>query len=321
MRASRPIFITGGAGFIGSYLVERLVRDGHRVALLARPTTDLANLTGVRHAIEIFNGDITDQKRIAELVTSLKPKGFFHLAVSTILAGKTAPDNEVIRTNVHGTVNLINAAGSVDYDFFIQTGSYLEYGPKDHSVREDELCAPGELYSISKLAGTLYGQAIARSQNKPIVTFRVFTPYGPRSQKGRFVEVLVARALAGEDLKLSKPEVTRDFIYVEDLVDLLVEGMEKAKGLGGKIFNAGGGRAISFGDLVSLVLKQTNSKSGAHWNAFAGAAYDSDFCQADMRKTHEAFLWRPKHTLAEGIEKTVEWCRSGIADNSHKNHA
>src|SRR3989338_1364098 len=199
MSTSRPIFVTGGAGFIGSYLVERLVADGHRVALFVRPSTNIAHLDRVRDVIEVCYGDLTDEKRIAELLSDLKPKGIFHLAVSTIMSGRTAPDDEVIRVNVGGTVSLINAARSLDYDFFIQTGSYLEYGPKDHSVREDELCAPGELYSITKLAGTLYRQAVAHKEGKPIITFRIFPPYGPRSQKGRFVEVLVTRALAGEE--------------------------------------------------------------------------------------------------------------------------
>lgn len=302
------IVVTGGAGFVGSHLVERLRREGATVAVVARQHSDLGRIHALRSEVALHRCDLADRRAVARLVDTIRPVGVFHLAASNIVSGVTAADEDVVAANVMGTANLLAALSRHEYQFFVGAGSFLEYGGKTRALAESDVCEPGELYSITKLAGTLLTRAAGR-QGKPTVVFRIFTPYGPRIQPGRLVHELIARALRGEAIRLTQPGVTRDFIFVDDVVDLLMFGMRRAADVRGEIFNAGTGQAVTLGTLVAAVLKITGSRSRIEWNAFRTVAYDDARWQADMTKTFSTFPWRPRHDLASGLAATVAWVR------------
>jgi len=155
-----PVLITGASGFVGSHVVRKLVSDGARVHALVRKTSNLWRIQDILHDITLEYADLADSESIAQAITKVKPKGIFHLGVSNVVSGLGAKNETIIQTNALGTVALLDAASAASFDFFVMTGSFLEYGFKDHPVREDELCEPGELYGVSKLAGTLYGAAL-----------------------------------------------------------------------------------------------------------------------------------------------------------------
>lgn len=314
MNKERPIFITGAAGFVGSHLIRRLVAKGFNVAALIRKKSDLGRISNILSKIRIKYGCLEDADVLEKIIKDLNPLGIFHLAASNIKSGMTAPADEVVRANFLGTVNLINAAASVDYNFFVQTGSFLEYGVKPHPLRETDCPDPLELYSITKLAATLYAVKFSKANKKPIIVFRIFTPYGPDIQKGRLVYEVVSHALMNEDIKMTSPSISRDFIYVEDLVSLLLEGMKTARPYSGEIFNAGSGAATTLERIVECVLTITKSRSNVSWGSFAPVAYDSDKWQADMTKTFNTFSWRPKISVEIGIAKTVDWFIKCIHD-------
>lgn len=315
---NRSILVTGAAGFIGSHLVRYLLNKGKRISILVKPSTDLWRLKGIIKEVWCVFADLTDFDNLKKQIKEVSPSGVFHLAASNIASGVISSNEDVIRINILGTVNLIQALEDVEYEFFINTGTFLEYGTKDGAVNESDPCSPPELYSITKLAASLYCQSIARSAGKPIVTLRVFTPYGPMLQIGRLVYELINRALKNEDIQLTNPNVTRDFIYVEDLVGLYLEAAERAAVYRGNIFNAGTGRAVSLGYLSDYVLKLLNSKSTIKWGAFRNVSYDADIWQADMTKTYSRFIWRPTYSFEEGIKRTVEWLKNNVNSNEKR---
>lgn len=308
--AAQKILITGASGFIGSHLTRRLVEDSNEVNVILREKSDTERIKDVLPQLTIHRGDLIDAEFLKKIVEKIKPQGIFHFAASTIMSGVRADNEEVIGTNITGSANLINALNNADYDYFINTGSFSECGFKYRPIKESDVCEPAELYSITKLAQTLYGQASARMKNKPIVTFRVFTPYGPAIQKGRLVYNVIYNALRGQDINLTEPSVTRDFIYVDDIVDLYLEASGKAKKLKGEIFNAGTGKKTFLKDLADKIVRITGSKSTVNWGAFPAVHYDSDKWQADMTKTFSKFEWRPKHSLDAGLIKTVDWFKT-----------
>ncbi len=301
------ILVTGGAGFIGSHLVRRLIGLGHKVALLVKDSTHLLRIQDIVPHVSLHTGDMSDHRKLQKIVEEIQPAGVYHLAASNIQSGVTAGDDDVIRTNFLGTVNLLKALETHPYQFFVHSGSFLEYGPKRHPLKETDLPEPREVYSISKLSATLAVEAAGMASGKPAITLRTFTPYGPSMQHGRLVYELVTRALRSEVISLTDPNVTRDFIFVEDLVDLYIECMEKAKAYPGQIFNAGSGRATTLGEVAEYVLKKTVSKSTIQWGTFRTVSYDSDRWQADMEKTFASFSWRPRHTLDAGLDETIHW--------------
>lgn len=304
------IFVTGAAGFIGSTLVRRLVERGDAVSILVKQTTDLWRIADILPQLKVCYGDLNDSVALAHMIRETEPTGVFHLAASNIRSGIAAADEEVVRTNFLGTVNLLKALHDIPYHFFVHAGSFLEYGMKSRPVKESDLCEPMEVYSISKLSATLYGQAIGKTHKKPILTLRTFTPYGPKIQKGRLVYEVITKALRGEPIELTSPSITRDFIFVEDLVDFYLECMEHAHRYPGEVFNVGTARATTLQELTSTVLKKTGSASTMKWGALPNVSYDSDRWQADTEKTLAAFSWRPKHTMEDGIEKTILWFKN-----------
>lgn len=304
---AKKILITGANGFIGSHLTRRLMNGGNEVHILLREKSDTRKLVDILPRLNIHHGDITDSAFLKKLVSDIRPEGIFHLAASTIMSGVRTSNDELIRINMTGTANLIDGLDNVNYDYFINTGSFFEYGFKDEPMKELDICEPTELYSITKLAQTLYAQAAAKMKNKPIVSFRIFTPYGPGVQEGRLVYNVVYNALLNKDINLTKPSTVRDFIFVDDIVELYLEAAGKAQYLKGEIFNAGSGVKTSLELFVEKVMKITDSKSKVNWGAYSPVYYDSDMWQADMAKTFSKFIWRPHYDIDSGIKKTVDW--------------
>lgn len=302
----QSILVTGGAGFIGARLVRRLVEAHHKVSLLIRPKTDLSRIKDLLPNVECIEGDLTNKKTLEALVKKIQPQGVFHLATSNMQSGIAGTDEELVETNILGTINLLSALKEIPYTFFINTGSFLEYGMNTHPQRESNRAEPNEMYSITKLTATLYGQMIARRENRPIITLRLFSPYGPGMQKGRLLEALISRAIKNENIPMTEPTVTRDFVFVEDIIDLYLEAMERAQAFKGEVFNVGTGITTTLQELVELVLQVTKSKSKIEWNALPHVSYDNAHWQADMAKTFKHFSWRPKHSLKEGIAETIK---------------
>lgn len=306
-KTQKTILVTGGAGFVGSHLVKRLLKDKHNVHLLLKESTNCFRLRNELGHFHCHYIDLLNLSALKKIIQSVKPQGIFHLAASNIASGVTASDEEVLNINILGFKNLVDSANGVDYEFLINTGSFMEYGPKAGPVKETELCAPTELYSVSKLSATLYGQAVARKFNKPIITFRLFTPYGPAMQPGRLIYEVVNRALKNTDIEVTNREVARDFIFVEDIADLYAKAMFMAKDAGGEIFNLGSGMTVSIGKLVDMIVQKTASHSQILWGKKPLLVYDSKLWQADMAKTFQTFDWKPKYSFAEGLDNTIEY--------------
>lgn len=310
MSLDRRILITGGAGFIGSHLARALVRNGYEVYLFLREHSDTRRIKDILPSLRIHSVDLTREKEVQTAVEQVRPSGIFHLAVSTIASGVTASADELIQTNIAGTVHLVRALQKIEYDYLVTAGSFLEYGIKNQSAKESDICEPPELYAVTKLAATLFCQAMAREHKKPIVMLRLFTPYGPDIQEERLIAKIIFNALRGEDIKLTRPEIARDYIYVDDIVACFFEVARHAQKFGGEIFNVGSGIPTSIAELVQYILQKTESKSVVQWHAFPNVSYDSDLWCADMSKTFSHFSWRPRVSLEQGLDKTIAWARA-----------
>jgi nucleoside-diphosphate-sugar epimerase len=296
--------VTGAAGFVGSHLVRRLLDSGASVHALCRATSDPWRLRDVRDRVTCHRVDLLDADGLRHLVRTVRPSHVFHLAAATMAGGVSSAAADLVSVNLLGTVNLIDACEAVDYRGFVNTGDAFEYGPTDGPLSESGRCRPDTLVGITKLAATLHAAAAARTRGRPIVTLRPFSTYGPDDHPRRLVPRVIAGALAGEPIALSRPEIARDWVYVEDLIELYVEA-SRTPAATGRVFNAGSGREVDIAGIVDAVLRITGSRAELRWGAFSAAPHDAHRWVADMRSTFETFAWRPRTRLADGLRATI----------------
>ncbi len=307
MSKTNKILVTGATGFVGSNLVRRLISEGHDIDILTRKSSNKWRLMDCLSNINNHSVDLLDHEELKLLLKEIEPDAIFHLATSGIYGGVERPDAEVIETNLLGTVNLINACNDIDYKCFVNTGSSSEYGPKKEPMKETDLCEPVNLYGISKCAATLYGQSIARTKDKPIIGLRLFSPFGPFDDKSRLMTYAIANALQNKPLMLGNPNAVRDYIYIEDVMDLYLQSIQLASRFKGEVFNSGSGSQITISYVVNKIIEITNSKSQIKWNSFSGRAHDTEKWEANIEKVSRHYNWRPKYHIDDGIRQTISW--------------
>ena len=304
----KRILITGAGGFIGANLLRRLIRDGYEVHALMRTDTNIWRLENVRNQIAIHHGDLLDSAWINEEVEKIKPHVVIHLAQHG--GYPFQKDNQkIFETNLFSTIHLMNAAESVGVEQFIQTGSSSEYGAKRAPMKESDLLEPNSAYAVSKAAATLYCQYRGRDAKLPVVVLRLFSVYGPWEEPGRLMPTVILRALNDQDLELSSPDIARDFIYVDDVVDAYMATMQKKIG-GGIIMNVCTGQQQTLQIVADEVLKLHNGKLNITWGGIEkGRSYDTDMWVGDPSLAAQLLDWRPKTTLSNGIKKTADWLK------------
>ena len=305
--------VTGATGFIGANLVRRLLQKGYDVHVFTRASSDKWRLIDVLPNLNDHAVDLLEEEKLRRLIREIKPDIIFHLATAGVYGGVHLPERKLIETNFLGMVNLVNACHDIDYKCFVNTGSSSEYGPKKHPMKETDACEPTNMYGVTKCAATLYGSFVAKTKDKPVIGFRLFSPFGPYDDESRLMTYAITNALQDKEVNLANSKAVRDYIYVEDVVDLYTKCINRAHCLRGEVFNVGSGSQTSIAYVIEKIMQFTHSKSIIHWNAVQPRAYDADMWEANMEKTCRSFDWQPKYKIDEGLRQTISWFRSHLS--------
>lgn len=305
MSTRGPVAVTGGTGFVGANVVRRLIERGDEVHLLQRPSANYWRLEDVRSAVVIHDAPIADQAKVAAAIESIRPAVILHLATEGAYESQSDA-RRIADTNVMGTLNLLQAACDCGVALFVNVGSSSEYGFKDDPMSEDDVLEPNSYYSVFKAAQTHLTAVTSRLQELPAVTFRLFSIYGPWEEPTRLIPTLIRRARSGETLEMVAPEIARDFVYVDDVVEALVD-FDKLGELRGEVFNLGSGRQTTLADVVEAVQATVGDGSDVRWGAFPKRHWDSKNWLADPTRTRETLGWSAHTTLREGIGMTAAW--------------
>ena len=297
---------------MGAVLARRLLEGGHEVNVLLKSATQRWRLSDVQQDLRLHEVDLQDEEGVRRAAAAIKPEVVYHLAAHGAYPFQTDPDG-IIATNILGTWNLLKALARSDYEVFVNTGSSSEYGFKDFAMRETDLLEPNSYYAVAKCAQTLLCQHVARTEKKPITTFRLFSAYGPYEEPSRLVPTLIQRCLRGQDLSLVPPETARDFVYVDDVVDAFLRTGELSK-LRGDIINIGTGVQSTIRDVVEAIVQHTDARVECRWGAMQPRIWDSGTWVADCTKAKTLLGWRARTSLNQGLARTVAFVRSqGVA--------
>lgn len=302
-------FVTGATGFIGSHLVRELLDKSFNIHILYRPTTTSIRLNDILHKTTPYNIDISDKNQLQKLLRKIQPDYIFHLANIGIYGGKESFDEDVVNVNLLGTITLLQASKDIPYKLFINTGSSSEYGLKNKKMREIDSCFPESTYGITKLASTLYAKNFAQKNNKPVLTLRLFSPFGSYDDPHRFISTVITQALTNKKITLTHPKNVRDFIYIDDVIDAYMKAMTYREKLSGEIINIGSGKQYTTQEVTAIISKltKTNSKIIEDHSAIK---YESPVWQADITKAKKLLAWRPATDLETGLKRTIVWYQS-----------
>ena len=311
MLKKKKILITGAAGFIGSNLLRRCLEENAEVYILSIKPANKWRLENVLSHVQEHCVNLLDLDLLEKTVASISPEIIFHMAAYGVYSSQKDV-KKIIETNLLGTINLVNICKKTGFELFVNTGSVFEYGIKNSPLKESDMLEPISDYGISKAAATLYCQAVAKKENRPVVTLRLFTPYGYYEEPPRLVPSVILSCLNGENPKLSSPGSMRDFIFIEDVVDAYIKAAENVRKVSGEILNIGSGKQCSVGEVVNTILQYSGNSVIPQWDSFSDNRIESKMLEADILKAERMLNWRPNYSLQQGLEKSVKWFKENI---------
>ncbi len=309
------VLVTGGAGFIGSHLVERLLGDGHAVRVLDNFSTgSRANLPFAERypaALEVIEGDIRDGATVAGAMAGVSV--VFHQAAIRSVPRSIEDPLGANAHNVAGTLNVLQAARQAGVRRVVYASSSSVYGDRpDLPKREDQPPAPISPYAVSKTAGEQYAAVWSRLYGVQTVGLRYFNVFGPRQDPASEYAAVIPRfilwALRGERLQIhGDGDQSRDFTYVDNVVDANVLA-GRVEGVGGEVFNVGCGARISLLDIVARLEGLLGRRlERQHTPARAG---DVRHTLADIDKAKRLLGYSPVVGFDEGFRQTVAFFRA-----------
>jgi nucleoside-diphosphate-sugar epimerase len=317
MEHSTPIFITGGAGFIGANLVHKLIRDGHTTLhVLIEKNSDLWRLQPALNNLTLHEITLTDHTGIRHLIQSIKPTHIFHLAS---FGGMPHQNDQqtIYDVNFYGTINLFNACKEIGFECFINTGSSSEYGIQDQPMHERMLLEPVSDYGVAKAAATQFCLKEALFNKLPVYTIRPFSVYGDYEMPTRLIPTVLVNALQGTPINLSSPYSVRDFIYIEDLIELYCAVAQKPPHTM-YVLNGGTGMQSTIHDVVDTVEKLIGKKLIINWGSSTPRPWEPRSWRADSTQTQTHTGWTPLYTLQEGLSNSLIWIAQHIAHYTRK---
>ena len=300
--------VTGAAGFVGANLIKQLLRHGAQVHAVVRPTTRLWRIEDDLPALVLHVSDLTDHHRLQSAVDAARPDVVFHLAAPGGHPATPQARVEFLASAVLGTAHLLEALAPLDYQRLVVAGSSLEYGPRLVPHTESDRLEPTTARGTAKAAASLLCLQRARAERRPIVVLRLFSVYGCWENPSRLIPTVIRSVLRGADVLLTAPGVRHDFVFVEDVVDAMLLAAAR-RGADGEVINIGSGQQWSNEDIVDQVQQLTGRTVPVRAGEYPAQPADTGYWVADIRKAAAVLGWRPRHDLARGLQKTIEWFR------------
>jgi NAD dependent epimerase/dehydratase len=309
--------VTGAGGFIGSHLVEMLVREGTEVRAFVRYNS--GHRTGalellspeVLDHVEPYFGDLRDVEAVREAARGVTQ--IFHLgAVITIPYSYQHP-REVFDVNVTGTLNVLTAARDLGTPYVMVTSTSEVYGTaQTEPISEQHPLHPQSPYAASKVAGDALALSFHAAYDLPVRIIRPFNTFGPRQSARAVIPTIISQALSGDVVRLGALHPTRDLTYASDTVRgfLLAAGSEATIG---RPINLGTGQSISIGDLAKLAIRLCAERTGrpaeivTDQQRIRPEKSEVLRLRSDNTLARDLMGWEPQVSLEEGLHRTIDW--------------
>ena len=312
----KRVLVTGAAGFIGSHLTERLVELGASVQAMvhynALGSWGWLDQSPIRNEIKVIAGDISDRDSVRQAMEGTEI--VFHLAALIAIPYSYHAPASYLRTNIEGTLNVLQAARELDLERVVHTSTSEVYGTARMVPIDESHPLQGQSpYSASKIGADKMAEAFHLSFGLPVVTVRPFNTFGPRQSARAIIPTIITQCLVGNTIRLGNLTPTRDLNYVLNTVNGFILAAS-AQAAVGRTINVGSGREISIGDLAQLIARLTGRPITIESDQQRMRPEKSEVERllADNRLARELLGWEPAITLEKGLELTIEWIKANL---------
>jgi NAD dependent epimerase/dehydratase len=314
------VLVTGAAGFIGSHLVERLVRQGFAVRAFVHYNAlsswgHLEKLSpDILAQVEVMSGDLADSFMVDHAVSGCDL--VFHLgALIGIPYSYTAPA-AYVATNVSGTLNVLQACRRHDVRRVMHTSTSEVYGTAQYVPIDEKHPLVGQSpYSASKIGADKLAESYWLSFKTPVVTVRPFNTYGPRQSARAVIPTIITQALVGDQVKLGATDTVRDFTFVEDTAAGFIAAA-RAAAVDGEVLNLGTGEAVTVGNLVERVSRILGKPLAVRQDPVRLRPVASEVGRliSNNDKARRLLDWKPETDLETGLARTVDAIAASLAE-------
>lgn len=314
---SNTILVTGGAGFIGSHTIERLLRDGHRVVCVDNlndyydPTIKINNISHNFNnpCFHFYVLDLEDKEKIAELFEQYKFDKILHLAARAGVRPSIIKPLQYRDSNVNATINLLQLASEFGVKYFVFASSSSVYGDQEitpfaeHHVTDRPLSP----YAASKKACEIYAYNYSHLCDMNITALRYFTVYGPRNRPDMAIYQFAEAILKGQEIALygEGDEIKRDWTFIEDIVEGTIRALEASHRHKFEILNIGNNNPVPISYMVALLEKELGVPAKVKRKPLPPG--DVPITCADTNKIETLLGWRPTTPIEDGVKKFIVW--------------
>ncbi|PYI89348.1 MAG: epimerase [Verrucomicrobia bacterium] len=309
------VLVTGGAGFIGSHLVEKLLAEGHEAAILDDfndfydPQIKRSNIAGLQKNTPIFQIDLRDNNAVRALFHREKFDAIAHLAARAGVRPSIAQPLLYYDTNVNGSLHLLEAARIVGIERFIFASSSSVYGickkvPFSEDFHLTQTISP---YAATKIAGEFLCSTFSHLYQMQVVALRFFTAYGPRQRPDLAIHKFTRRILRGEAIdQFGDGTTRRDYTYIDDIIQGVMAAL-RYNATPFEIFNLGENETVQLKELIAEIELVVGKK--AKINRLPEQAGDVPVTCADISKAARLLNYRPTTKLRDGLPRFIKWFR------------
>jgi len=308
----KRVLVTGGSGFIGSHLVRQLLDLGARVGVTVRYGSLVKNVRLSEHwnCIDVIEADLRNRGAL-QAVTKFDPEVVFHLAAYQDVNRSFAQVEECFDVNAKGTANLFDACTAAGKFVYIATSEV--YGsqatvPFVETMRPN----PGSPYAVTKYAAELYCRMKQRIAPDRVVILRPFNAFGPYQSTKAIIPELILKCLRDEAIEITAGEQTREFNFVTNLTEGMIQAAEHPEPIDGPM-NLAGGEEIAIRDLVVRIAELTESRSSLKVGALPYRPNEIWRMCGDATRARQLLGWTPRVGVEEGLRLTIHWFRDQMA--------
>ncbi len=310
----KKIVVTGGAGFIGSHLVKKLLDENFDVHVIddlnsfydphikEQNIADYAN----NENFHFYQNDITHGKDVHKMFEYVKPHVVIHLAARAGVRPSIEFPELYAHVNILGTLNLLQASKKVGIEQFIFGSSSSVYGNSPHvPLTEDDQCenmiSP---YAVTKRSAELLCKLFAENEKMPMTCLRFFTVYGPRQRPDLAIHSFMKKIVNDEEIPMFGDGTTaRDYTYIDDIVEGIFAALEKPQAF--EIINLGNSHPITLKEMIAEIEKAFSKTAKIDQQPMQKGDVEKTFANIDKAK--KLLDWEPRTSFSEGIQKMAQW--------------